>query len=246
MEQLFYLGAIILSGAIWEACSRLRMSPSSLLENAPLQIHSLFKLLSYPHLAGNAQGDGMELGLLQPPARGRTFVDVGLHKCETVVEAVKSGYLVHGFEPLASHMAYCHRALPPGSWFDVPIVRDLPGRMPRAAIELRPHPPRARRGASGSPSLGFAYLYQAALGSVARMVNFTSASGFSSVTGQGFYPRMRTKSAGELPMLRLDSVILRDVWLLKLDAQGYASQWGSNPRLPACHCPEGRADSSRQ
>ena len=133
---------------------------SSSLEDAPLQIFSLFKLLAYPTLSGDRAGDGMEAAFLRPPARRRIIVDVGLHKCETVVQAVRNGYIVHGFEPLPEHMKNCHRSLPTGSWFDVPV--ESASGLPRAAVELRPDP--APRRCVNDTTLGFAYLYQAALG----------------------------------------------------------------------------------
>ena len=205
------------------ACGRPGRTMAPLLDAAPLQIFSLFKLLAYPGVA-TPSGDGFELAFMQPPARGRVIVDIGLHRCESLIEAVQNGYVVHGFEPVPAHMAYCHRGLPKDAFFDVPIVRDSAGSW-RAALEQRPQP--SFRATNATHTRGFAYLYNCALGSEIRTINFTSANGSSSVTGSGHVPAKGVHAARmyviEIPMLTLDSVIREDLWLLKIDVQGFES-----------------------
>ena len=79
-------------------------SMSSAFDALPSQVFSLFKLLSYP-TAGDAHGDYMDDAFVEriSPEHGRSVVDCGLHECESLVAAVKHGFIVHGFEPMPAH-----------------------------------------------------------------------------------------------------------------------------------------------
>eukprot|EP00966_Prymnesium_polylepis_P018340 422388-Prymnesium_polylepis.2 len=73
----------------------------STLDAYPSQISSLLKLFMYPQPPGDEHGDGMEEAFLRvEPTKERVVVDVGLHKCENVNNAVRRGFVVHGFEPI--------------------------------------------------------------------------------------------------------------------------------------------------
>lgn len=185
-----------------------------------MQVFSMFKLLSYPQPFATPQGDGFERAWLQRPGRGRVVIDVGLHNCEALAEGVANGYVVHGFEPVPEHMANCHARLFPGTFFQVPIEWNASGV--RALVERRPKPEFIT---VNGTRLGFAFLYQAALGNESALLNFTVNGGHSSVSGSGIIPlhRLRYSQNIIVPMLRLDDVIEDDLWLLKLDTQGFES-----------------------
>ena len=93
---------------------------------------------------------------------GKVIIDVGLLDCNSVAIAVERGFLVHGFEPLPSHMKNCRNLLAKESYFEVPVVNG------KVAYHTRPAAPIGR---------GFAYLYPAALGSVASEATFVVAGG---------------------------------------------------------------------
>ena len=126
------------------------------LDAYPSQISSLLKLFMHPTPPGDKHGDGMEEAFLRvDPTEATVVVDVGLHHCENVNNAVRRGFIVHGFEPIAEHMQHCHRRLPPGSWFDVGIVYNSADGMPRAAVETRPPPRRQLNGTIGFVGAAF-------------------------------------------------------------------------------------------
>ena len=185
----------------------------------PTQIFSLFKLLSYPNV-GDIHGDGMDLAFTRVPTKGRTIVDCGLHDCNSLIAMVKSGFLVHGFEPVASHMANCHRQLSSHQYLNVDVSS------PTAVEAARQRRHYKRAAAMRAPLLegnatGFAFLYQAAVGNASGTMPIFGRGGSTTLTSAGDVGRKPQAGAQVVPVVRLEDFVHEDVWLLKMDLQGY-------------------------
>jgi FkbM family methyltransferase len=203
----------------------------SLLVDAPTQVFSLFKLLEYP-LAGDRHGDHIDEGFNRVAAEGRrTIVDCGLHFCESLVEAVRRGFVVHGFEPVPAHMENCHRQLNASEYIDVDVStpdalrharhrRHYALRRQKLLADAARSPPSAPRNVHG----GFAFLYRAAVGNASATMPMRVGGGSSSLAarkpGAGGHLLSRMPLL-EVPVVRIDDVVHEDVWLLKLDLQGF-------------------------
>ena len=193
------------------------------LADLPSQVFPLLKHMLYPGWPGNAYGDGIEGGLLRGNPSGRTIIDVGLDKCEFVVWAVNRGFIVHGFDPRRGSMADCKRKLPRGRFFRVPIRESVDGTTPLVGERPQVPPPlpvltNHTNSSKMYPADGFAFLYETALGDVANYSMISVDGAFSSLVRWG--PRSRLR----VPVMRLDSVgIAEDIWLLKMDVEGYES-----------------------
>ena len=151
--------------------------PDDLLVSAPAQIFSLFKLLEYP-LAGDRHGDRMDAGFNRVPAHGRTIIDVGLHFCESLAEAVQQGFVVHGFEPVPAHMEHCRRRLNASQYLEVDV-----SSTPQARQRARHGKHYRQRDAMlrGREGGGFAFLYGAAVSNVTAFLPFDAAGGSSTL-----------------------------------------------------------------
>lgn len=186
--------------------------------SGPTQIFSLFKLLSYPVLAGNQHGDGMDEAFTRVDPRGRSIIDAGLHDCKALVAAVRRGFVVHGFEPVPEHMANCRRHLRPTEYVDV----DVASPASLAAARLR----RLAHNASGGEGLGLLYL--AAVGNATRtaLMRFGGASSTLAsrpVRSRTLGSKVESKEDHQhsVHVVRIDEVVRESVWLLKLDVQGF-------------------------
>ena len=193
------------------------------LDGTPTQIFSLAKILSYPRLAGNLNGDGIEEAWLNLPASGRTVVDCGLHKCEALAEAVRRGFVVHGFEPVPSHIANCRRRLRRSEYSEVPVTLGSDGLPNMAAAVAAVDRARANRTRATSSGGGFAYLYQAAVGeNTGSAVIRLGSGGFTSLADR--QARAQKGAPLTVPVVRIDQLVRESVWLLKLDLQGYEAK----------------------
>lgn len=186
------------------------------LARAPVQVQPLFKHMLYPSWPGTVYGDGLEDGMIRGNPANRVIVDVGLHDCTFLANAVRHGYVVHGFEPRSSSVDDCVRQLPAGRFFRVPIHHDKDTQVTTVGHK-RPPPPNATAGSNG----GFAYLHAAALGSEAGSAVMGVNGPYSSLVDTKFALRRNTERS-QVPVITLDQAhIGADVWLLKLDVQGY-------------------------
>lgn len=197
---------------------------------APVQVSPLLKLLQLS--AGDKYGDAVDRAWTSGvDPTGRTIVDVGLHGCEAVAEAVRAGFLVHGFEPAPAHMANCHRLLPPDKRYDAPVEDLASGKLTSlqwwAKQRLILHTGVGAPPASSRAGAGFAFLYQAALSNTSSVGRpFTVGAGGSSSLHMPVNEAIaQGKLASEVkrvtvPVLRLDEAVDEDLWLLKMDTQG--------------------------
>jgi len=175
---------------------------SSSTAETEVQVFPLIKMLAYPHFTRTPYSD-LEEAFMRGSASGKVIIDCGLLDCQSVAMAVKRGFVVHGFEPVPRYMQNCFRLMSSGSYFVVPIINNAP------AYHLRPKPPQDR---------GFAFLYQAAVGSAAGTTPISVSSGYSSIGGRS-HPHAPKLT---IPVVRIDEArIDSDIWLLKMDLQGY-------------------------
>ena len=94
----------------------------------PLQVSPLLKMLLLHH--GDKYGDGADRSwILGINPTGRVIVDIGLHDCNAVVDAVREGFIVHAFEPAPAHMANCHAKLAPEQRMDAPVAQLVSGAL---------------------------------------------------------------------------------------------------------------------
>ena len=128
---------------------------------------------------GDKYGDGADRSwILGINPTGRVIVDIGLHDCNAVVDAVREGFIVHAFEPAPAHMANCHAKLAPEQRMDAPVAQLVSGALAPADwwTNVRKDLYKHRQNATG-----FAILYQAAVSDVSSAgVNFTVGAGGSS------------------------------------------------------------------
>ena len=201
-----------------------------LLHSAPTQIFSLFKLLAYPSLHGDAHGDRIDSAFSDIDPTGRSIIDVGLNDCESLVLAVARGFAVFGIEPRLESLELCRQKLRQRNalWVDV----DVTSR--RSIIEAQRHYSQYLAN-HGTRKSGVAYLYLAALSNSSGVANITLARG-SSTLAPTLFAKSHTlsaqvrKAAGvvggtwprrQVPLVRLDELVALDAWVLKLDVQGF-------------------------
>ena len=143
----------------------------------PLQVSPLLKMLLLHH--GDKYGDGADRSwILGINPTGRVIVDIGLHDCNAVVDAVREGFIVHAFEPAPAHMANCHAKLAPEQRMDAPVAQLVSGALTPADwwTNVRKDLYKHRQNATG-----FAILSQAAVSDASSAgVNFTVGAGGSS------------------------------------------------------------------
>jgi len=187
----------------------------------PLQVSPLLKMLLLHH--GDKYGDGADRSwILGINPTGRVIVDIGLHDCNAVVDAVREGFIVHAFEPAPAHMANCHAKLAPEQRMDAPVAQLVSGALAPADwwTNVRKDLYKHRQNATG-----FAILYQAAVSDASSAgVNFTVGAGGSSSLHLSVEASIRLgkKDASRVPVpvIRLDDAVDEDLWLLKMDTQG--------------------------
>ena len=202
------------------------LTASSLEQDMPLQVSPLLKLLLMRR--GDQFGDDSDRAWTDDgiDPTGRTIVDVGLHGCDAVVDAVRGGFVVHGFEPAPAHMANCHQKLNRSQFHDAPVAQLVLGKLAPGewwAMQRRLLQSRASETAKGQRA-GFAFLYQAALSNESAVgQDFTVGAGGSSSLHM---PLKEAKARGKkgaqrvsVPVLRLDEAVDEDLWLLKMDTE---------------------------
>ena len=181
----------------------------------PTQIFSLFKLLAYPTVPGTPHGDGIDDAYSSVAPANRTIIDIGLGTCDSLVDEVSKGFVVHGFEPRNESLAHCRKKLDSkssGLWADVAVAGISQREIAATRRRLRP----STRG-------GFAFLYNVAVGNVTQTLSFF-AMGSSSSISKGAAEHMGPLGHGrerKIDVVRIDEVIDEDIWLLKVDAQGH-------------------------
>lgn len=157
---------------------------------------------------------------------------MGLLECDAVVDAVRAGFIVHGFEPAPNHYALCHKKLPAKLRYDAPVAQLASGELAAtnwwATQRTVLQNSMRHRKRKSKWDLGFAFLYQAALSNASAYpgLNFTVGAGGSSSLHMPVEEAIsHGKSAASVrrvtvPVLRLDQSVDDDLWLLKMDTQG--------------------------
>lgn len=129
---------------------------------------------------------------------GEVFVDVGLGTgAEETIAAARHGYHVFAFDPVAAHVQHAHARIPSAT-----VVRLERHRGAWRATE--PLAPSTR-----------VHLFRAAVGDADGTVHVAAAGDLTTVS---------TAPGGDVPVVRLDSILpswVRAVHLLKVDAQGF-------------------------